>query len=60
MLVDLIYEKFKVSIIPTTLYRLIKKSQNIKLFEAPVMESTRADLPLEVIEEHYIHLNNVF
>lgn len=60
MLVDIIYEKFKVSIIPNTLYRLIKKSQNIKLFEAPVMESTRADLPLEVIEEHYIHLNNVF
>ncbi|KAK8884255.1 hypothetical protein M9Y10_043363 [Tritrichomonas musculus] len=24
------------------------------------MEPTTADVPLEVIEEHYIHLNNVF
>lgn len=60
MQVDIIYETFTESILPNSLYRLIKRSQNIKLFKAPVMESTRADVPLEVIEEHYIHLNNVF
>ena len=60
MLVDIIFEKFTISILPDTLYRLIKRSKNIKLFEAPVMESKRADVPLEVIKEHYIQLNNVF
>lgn len=60
MLVDMIFDKFSLSIKYDTLYRIIKDSKLMKTFEAPVMESIRAEVPLEVIELHYSILNNVF
>lgn len=60
MLVDIIFDMFSISIKYDTLYRIIRDSKLIKTFEAPVMESTRAEVPLEVIEQHYTILNNVF
>lgn len=60
MLIDIIFNKFALSIKYNTLYKTIRRSKHIKTFEAPVMESTRAEVPIEIIEKHYLILNNVF
>lgn len=59
-LIDLIYEKFGISILYDTLYRNLRSLKSVKILEIPIMDSTRAEIPLRIIQKHYADLNSIF
>lgn len=58
-LIDLIYAKFGITIVYDTLYRNLKSINSVKILEIPIMDSIRAEVPLQVIEKHYADLNSI-
>ena len=60
MIVDILFNRYTISVKYNTLYKLIKNCDSLKLLKAPIMESDRADVPLEAIEKHYSVLNTAF
>ena len=56
---DFIYTSFDISIQYDTLYRLIMHSKFTKIVDASIMESVRAEVPLETIQTHYTKLRAV-
>ena len=56
---EFIYLSFDISIQYDTLYRLIIHSKFTKIADATIMESVRADIPLETIRMHYARLKSV-
>ena len=56
---DFIYTSFDISIQYDTLYRLIMHSKFTKIVDASIMESVRAEVPLETIQMHYTKLRVV-
>lgn len=59
-MIDLIYEKFGITILYDTFYRNLRSMKSVKILEIPIMDSTRAEVPLQIIEKHYADLNSIF
>ena len=58
-LIDIIYNELEISIKYDTLYRTIKRSTKVKSIEVPVLDSIRAEVSVEEIQEHYEKLNTL-
>lgn len=56
---DFICTSFDISIQYGTLYRLIMHSKFTKIVDASIMDSVRAEVPLETIQTHYTKLRAV-
>ena len=58
-LIDFIFNKFAKVISNDALWHIIHRSESFKTIKGHPMESTRAEVPLDIIEEHYKRLSSV-
>lgn len=60
MVIDFIYDKFKLSIKHNTLWKMLHRDERLKLIKGIPMENVRVEASIDKIKEHYDRLSSVF
>ena len=58
-IIDFIFCSFAISTKANTLHKILKRSEGVKPVTGIPLESTRAEVPLEVIQSHYSRLEEI-